>query len=383
MSDKKYLNYFPVRQNNHFELLVNGEQFYPAIISAINNAQTEVIIENYLTISGKILTEFITALRLAAKRNVKIYCLFDGYGSKGITNTDLSLLSVPNIELQFYNKLKYHKYLKNLFRDHRKIFIIDRQQAFIGGAGISDQFDSTKQHSWHDIMLSIKGDVIQDWLLLFNKNWQCLTQTAFQQPIIENTTISTNPHFTTQGKVLAFTAPHQQEIKRHILHEIHKSKKTIFLTTPYFVLSRKLRRALIRAAQRGVNVKLLLPGSITDHPGVRIIGQRHYAQLLRHNVKIFEYALHFSHAKVLLCDHWCTTGSSNFDRWNFRWNLESNQAIFDNKFSKTLQHWFEQELKQCNEIRYEQWRNRTLWQRLKEWFWGVIVQLLDKLKRPK
>ncbi len=383
MSDKKYLNYFPIRQKNYFELLVNGEQFYPAIISAINNAQSEIIIENYLTNSGKVLTKFITALCLAANRNVKVYCLFDSYGSKGISKTDLSLLAIPNIHVRFYNRLNYHKYLKNLFRDHRKIYIIDQKQAFIGGAGLSDEFDSSQKNAWHDIMLSIKGEVIQDWLLLFNNNWTSLTQTTLHKPSIENTLLVTNQNFNTQGKILAFTTPHQQEIKRQVLHEIHKSTNTIFLTTPYFVLSRKLRRALIRAAQRGVNVKLLLPGNITDHPGVRIMGQRHYAQLLRHDVQIFEYALHFSHAKVLLCDHWCTTGSSNFDRWNFRWNLEANQAVIDETFSKKLHHWFEQELKHCDEIRYEQWRNRTLWQRLKEWFWGIVIQLLDKLKRPK
>lgn len=386
ISDNNKANFFPIRDNNHFRLLINAEQFYPAIIDAINQAHTEILIENYLTISGKVLSRFISALLLAAKRGVKVYCLFDSYGSKGISRSDLALLNTPNILVQFYNRIKYQHYLRNLFRDHRKIFIIDKQHAFIGGAGLSDQFDAHNQHSWHDIMLSIKGEVVSDWFILFKKNWEKLNNSQINKlELNDSGSINPSIQFSENqiGQVITFTVPHIQEIKKHILHEINNSKNEIWLTTPYFIPSRKLRRALIRAAERGVTIKLLLPGAITDHPGVRIMGQRYYAQLLRHGIRIFEFSLHFSHAKVLLCDQWCTTGSSNFDRWNFKWNLEANQTILDRDFSKIMKRWFKGELSECNEISYEQWRNRSIWQRAKEWFWGIVVQLLEGLKRPK
>jgi len=302
VSDKKHVGYFPIRQNNYFKLLVNSSQFYPAILNAINNAQSEIIIENYLTHSGKVFTEFILALLQAAKRNVKVYCLFDGYGSKGISNNDLTLLSTNNIQVQFYNQLNYNKLLRNLFRDHRKLFIIDRQHTFIGGAGLSDQFDTNNKHAWHDIMLSIKGDIVQDWFLLFKKNWEELNKTKVDNIITVNNNPITTIKLNQVGKVIAYSAQHRKEIKKHLLHEIHKSKSNIWLTTPYFIPSRKLRRSLIKASKQGVDVKLLLPGKITDHPGVRIMGQRYYAQLLRHGIRIFEFSTHFSHAKVLLCD---------------------------------------------------------------------------------
>jgi len=380
VSDLKKYSYFPIRKNNHFRLLENSTQFYPAILDAINQAKSEIIIENYLTISGKIFDQFIVALIKAARRNVTVYCLFDSYGSKGISRNDLALLDTANINIQFYNRIKYQKYLRNLFRDHRKIFIIDQEQAFIGGAGISDRFDVDNKQGWHDVMLSIKGELIQDWFALFENNWNSLSDT----PLNSFTNNSPAEQFTVNqiGQVIAYTAPHKQEIKRHLFNEVRKSKNSIRLTTPYFIPSRKFRRSLINAAERGVDVKLLLPGKITDHPGVRIMGQRYYAQLLRHGVKIFEYSQHFSHAKVLLCDQWCTIGSSNFDRWNFKWNLEANQTISDSNFVTTLNQWFQQELDSCDEITYQQWRNRNIWQRFKEWFWGGVVQLLEKLKRP-
>lgn len=382
MPTNKYDSNFPIRKNNQFELLVNASTFYPAIIDTINQAKTEVIIENYLTTSGKIFSQFINALLQAAERNVKVYCLFDDFGSKGISRKDLSLLNTKNIHIQFYNRIKYQKYLNNLFRDHRKIYIIDRKKAFIGGAGLSDKFDCDNANAWHDIMVSIQGDVIEDWLILFQSNWIKYNKTSLKPITQLNDSTVENKHFSQQGQVIAFSTAHRHQLKKQLLNEINKSKKYIWLTTPYFVPSRKLRRSLIRAAQRGVDVKLLLPGKITDHPGVRIMGQRYYAQLLRHDVQIFEFTLHFSHAKVMLSDQWATTGSSNFDRWNFRWNLEANQAITDLEFSKILEQWFKQELKNCDEIIYQQWRNRSYWQRSKEWFWGGVVKILENLKRP-
>lgn len=382
MSSKNNSDNYPVREYNKFKLLINSTQFYPAILDAINKAQSEIIIENYLTNSGQIFNQFITALIKASKRNVKIYCLFDGFGSKGISHNDLKLLNISNIHIKFYNRIKYQRYLKNLFRDHRKLYIVDRSLAFIGGAGISDQFDTRQQQGWHDIMVEIKGEVLQDWFLLFKNNWVKLNGAELEKNINHDISSNTKHNFNQSGQVTEFTAPRKQDIKRHLLRNIYKSKKSIWFTTPYFVPSRKLRRSLIRASERGINVKLLLPGKITDHPGVRIMGQRYYAQLLRHGVKIFEYSLNFSHAKVVLCDQWCTTGSSNFDRWNFRWNLEANQTISDQEFSLSIRQWFEKELHCCDEITYEQWRNRSIWQRSKEWFWGIVIQMLEKLKRP-
>ncbi|MFV2061381.1 MAG: phosphatidylserine/phosphatidylglycerophosphate/cardiolipin synthase family protein [Gammaproteobacteria bacterium] len=382
MANKNHVSYYPVRHHNQFRLLINALEFYPAILNSINQAQSEIVIENYLTNSGDVFSQFITALLQAAKRGVTIYCLFDSFGSKGISQEDLSLLNTNNIHVQFYNRIRYHKHLRNLFRDHRKIFIIDRSLVYIGGAGLSDQFDPNSKHAWHDIMLSVQGEIVQDWFLLFKQNWNKENKSLLTSQVNNNNTPPSFTKFKQTGKIITFTAPHRQEIKKHLLREINKSKNIILLTTPYFVPSRKLRRALIRASERGVDVKLMLPGKITDHPAVRIIGQRHYAQLLRHGITIFEFSTHFSHAKVLLCDDWVTTGSSNFDRWNFKWNLEANQTISDLNFAVTIKHWFEEELSDCKEINYEQWRNRSRSQRIKEWFWGIVVQMLEKLKRP-
>src|SRR5690606_26145988 len=121
--------------------------------------------------------------------------------------------------------------------------------------------------------------------------------------------------------VVIARAGREVEVRRSFVRAVRAAGRRVWLATAYFVPSWKLRRALRRAAHRGVDVRLLLPGPITDHPGVRHAGRRLYSRLLRNGVHIFEYQPRFSHTKLMLCDDWVSTGSSNSDRWNLHWNL--------------------------------------------------------------
>ncbi len=148
------------------------------------------------------------------------------------------------------------------------------------------------------------------------------------------------------------------------------------MTTAYFVPSWRMQRALRKAARRGVDVRLLLPGEHTDHPAIRHAGRRFYYRLLQNGVRIFEYQPRFAHSKVLLCDQWSTIGSSNFDRWNLVWNLEANQEIDDQHFANTVQQMFNDDFAQCVEIDVETWHKRPWHRRFLEWYWGWVDGLL-------
>jgi phosphatidylserine/phosphatidylglycerophosphate/cardiolipin synthase-like enzyme len=130
-----------------------------------------------------------------------------------------------------------------------------------------------------------------------------------------------------------------------------------------------------------VDVRLLLPGPITDHPGVRYISHRLYGRLMRNGVRIFEYQPRFLHAKSVLCDNWAAIGSSNFDRWNLRWNLEANQEIEDENVANQLKEIFEQDFSNSLEYTYHSW-NQTSWhKRLLQWFWKRVEILSQKIGR--
>jgi len=153
----------------------------------------------------------------------------------------------------------------------------------------------------------------------------------------------------------------------------------VWLASAYFVPSLKLRRTLCRAAKRGVDIKLMVPGIKTDNNMARYIGQGYYAHLLKKGVQIFEYQNHFIHSKVVLVDHWVTVGSANLDRWSAKWNLEANQEILDKVFAQSVYEMFVADLQNCDQITLDKWNKRSPTQKFKVWFWKYMGKLIAKI----
>jgi len=163
---------------------------------------------------------------------------------------------------------------------------------------------------------------------------------------------------------------------------IDSATRRAWIMSAYFVPSRRFRKGLRRAARRGVDVRLLMPGSRTDHPWVRQAARRFYGKMLRNGVRIFEYQPHMLHAKVIVCDDWVSIGSSNLDRWSFRWNLEANQEVADARFADTVAALFESDLRVSRAISRRYWRQRAWLDRLRENIAGALDRQLDRWRRP-
>jgi cardiolipin synthase A/B len=151
----------------------------------------------------------------------------------------------------------------------------------------------------------------------------------------------------------------------------------------YFVPSRRFRKALRRAARRGVDVRLLVPGARTDHPWVRYAARRFYGRMLHNGVQIFEYQPQMLHAKVILCDDWVSLGSSNLDRWSLRWNLEANQEVADARFADVTAALFARDFALSRAISRRHWRQRAWLDRLREGIAGALDRQLDRWRRPR
>ncbi len=366
---------FPWRSAQRFRLLIDGDQFFTAMLESIDSAERFIYLEMYLFESGKVARRFIDALLAASARGVRVYLLLDDYGSSGLEKSDRLRLEDGKISLCFYNPLHYGRLRRNLFRDHRKLLLIDGKMAYTGGAGITDEFDchDAAQSCWHEAMISVHGSCASDWQSLFEDSWKRYADTL------------DNPHYnftameeaTAQaGRVVESRSITNSEVIRSFIKQIRGAKKEIRLASAYFVPSRKIRRELCRRAARGVDVRLLLPGPLSDHPWVRHMGRRYYDSLLRRGVRIYEYQPRFMHMKILLCDQWVSIGSSNIDRWNFRWNLEANQEVEDSDFAASVQQLFAKDLGDSVEIELDEWRKRPLWVRLNMWYWSKVVRVL-------
>ena len=344
------------------------------MLQAIAQAQSLILLETYFVESGKISSQFVEALVAAAKRGVNTFVLFDDMGARGFNDTDKNTLHSNGINLCFYNPLKIKYFLNNFYRDHRKLLLIDDQIAFVGGAGLSDQFIGNEY--WRDNMIEIRGPVVLDWHTLYQQNWQRTNNTT-----IPSLTANIKPTATenTLGKVSYTKGYFFNQIKKNLFVEINQSQSRVWLASAYFVPSLKLRRILCRAAKRGVDIKLMVPGIKTDNNMARYIGQGYYAHLLKKGVRIFEYQNHFIHSKVVLVDHWVTMGSANLDRWSAKWNLEANQETLDRVFARSVYDMFVDDLKNCHEITLEKWNKRSPTQKLKVWFWKYMGKLIAKI----
>lgn len=368
---------FAWRDDNHFELLVDGARFFPAMLDAIAGAQHSVELEMYLVSSGKVFNQFQTVLLAAAARGVRIRILLDDYGTQGLAATDRQSLQVAGIELLYFNQLRWRQGVSNLLRNHRKLLLVDQQVAFVGGAGITDEFRYDQHHpSWHEVMLVIRGPVLRDWQLLFDRTWFGLRKTWFKptrndvQP----------PAGRQRGRVCASNGPRAHHVVQSLHERLAHCRRRVWLVTPYFLPSLKLRRHLIRAARLQLDVRVLVPGQLTDHPAIRHASRRHYARLLRHGVRIFEYQPRFLHAKMALCDDWVSLGSTNFDRWNLLWNLDANQEIDDPAFAAQITALLAADFTQSEELHYARWLQRPLYLRLLEWFTGLLDRWLSRLR---
>ncbi len=372
---------YPWRTGNHFELLVDGHEFFPRMREAIARARRHVLFEIYLFESGVVASRFIDSLTQAAARGVLVKVLADDFGAARLNRADRERLRQAGVELVFYNPIRLSQWLANFFRDHRKLLIVDGEVAFVSGTGITDDFDNPRQpeRSWRETTVRASGPVLADWQRLFLHVWN---HYAEQELVLPEPAATPG----TDGMVgrVAPTGSHPvQDIRRSLYTRVRQATTRVWLCTAYFVPSRKLLRALKRAARQGAEVRLLLPGPHTDHPAIRHAGRRFYSSLLRHGVRIFEYQPRFLHAKTLLCDEWVSIGSSNFDRWNLRWNLEANQEVNNTRFAGDVQRMLEADFADSHEIDRERWRRRPWRVRLREQLWGRIDQWLEALGRGR
>lgn len=372
---------FPWREGNRFHLLIDGEHFFPAMLAAIGQARDMIGLEMYLVQSGHIVDEFTAACCAAAERGVQVFMLLDAFGAAGLSPQARARLRQSGVQLKFYNPLRVSQLWRFLRRDHRKILVIDDNVAFVGGVGLTDDFDPAVRGcgAWRETVVECHGPVVVDWWRAFSSVWE----TQNEQPINVAAAEEMAPRGNQRGRVVLSAAYLPHEIRRAAIKRVRAAKHRVWMATAYFIPSWKVRRALRKAAHQGIEVRILVPGSQSDHPAVRYAGRRYYGPLLRAGVRIFEYQPRFIHAKTMICDDWVSIGSANVDRWNLRWNLEANQEIEDAHFTAEVVMQFERDLAASTEITPARWKQRGMSAKILERFWGTVDRLVDRyLRRP-
>jgi cardiolipin synthase len=371
---------WPWREGNEFRLLDVSEQYFERMIQAIDDAQSSILLEMYLVESGVLASRFIEALVRAAQRGVAVRLLLDGFGSLGLSQADRRRLTDGGVELRFYNVVQLRKRLHNFLRDHRKLMLVDAKVAFVGGVGLTDEFGVTGPPGWpwRDLVVEIHGPVVSDWQQAFARTWQ----RSGGELTLSPSPIDPVPGKGARARVVLSEAWYRSELANAVAQRIGTADKRAWIMSAYFVPSRRFRKALRRAARRGVDVRLVVPGPLTDHPWVRHAARRFYGKLLRNGVRIFEFQPRVLHGKMSICDDWVSVGSSNLDRWSFKWNLEANQEIDNAPFAQIAAAVFEKDCGQSLELDRRHWPQRAWADRLQERLAGWLDRWLDRWRRP-
>ncbi len=378
---------FPWRENNQFQLLIDGPAFFPRMIAAIDGAQQQVELELYLVEAGACAKAVVRALVDAAQRGVIVRCLFDDFGAQAFTLGLRKRLTDSGVILRFYNHINWRRGIRNFYRDHRKLLLVDKKLAVVGGTGVTDEFWQPAEDvsEWHEVMVEITGPLVIDWQALFDRQFHANPRRTAWRPA-ENFGLPRLPKVPVfghgLGRVAYADSRQHRDILQSLVRALNSGHKRIWLATPYFLPTWKVRRSLRKAAAQGIDVRLLLTGPRTDHPSVRYAGHRYYPRLLRAGVKIFEYQPCFLHLKMVLIDDWVSIGSCNFDHWNLRFNLEANLEALDVGLTRDVVASFEKDFAVSKQITLAEWKARPLWSRVKQRLWGwvdrLVVNLLDR-----
>jgi cardiolipin synthase len=374
----------PLTTGNRVLLLQDGPATYRAMYAAILAAQDHINMETYILDDDEVGERFAQALISKQKQGVQVNVIRDSVGTFNTPATIFKLLTDSGIQvLEFnpINPLVTRKEWELNQRDHRKLLIVDGRTAFLGGINISSVYSGgsfrtgsrSKSNSgpdatpaWRDTDLQLQGSVVAEFQKLFLATWTSQKGAPLAAknyfPQAENAghevvrAIGSSPD---ESYSLIYAT---------LLSAIANAETSVHITNAYFAPDPQLLDALEAAAQRGVEVTLILP-SQTDSWLVFHAGRNYYDRLLRAGVKIYERRGVILHSKTALIDGvWATVGSTNLDWRSFLHNYELNAVVLGTEFGKQVQAMFAKDQAASDAITLEQWQHRPLDLRLKEWF---------------
>ena len=350
---------------NHFELLENGEEFFPRVFNAIAQARREVMLETFILFEDKIGQELHAALLAAAKRGVEVHVLVDGFGSPDLSDQFVGSLVDAGVRFRIFDPGRRFlgQRLNVLRRMHRKIVVVDGQLGFIGGINYSaDHMADFGPEAKQDYAVQVRGPVVAQ-MHRFTRE-AVLDRSAHQRP--HATDITGRPHAGTANAMFVTrdNQQHTSDIERQYRVALRAARSRVVIANAYFFPGYRFIREMRRAAKRGVDVRLILQGQ-PDMPIVKTAASLLYDHLQRAGVRVYEYCDRPLHGKVALVDEdWSTVGSSNLDPLSLSLNLEANVIIQDRDFNahlhRRLSHLMDTSCKQIEAVAPSHWNGLRL-----------------------
>lgn len=353
-----------VHEGTSFELFRNGPQFYPAMIETIGRAEHSVNMECYVFRRGATADRIVAALAERARAGVQVRVLLDYIGSFRLRGEPVRTLRRAGCQLGFYQPITWHSLSRINSRTHREILVVDGRTAFVGGAGVADTWGvpTDGKPTWRDTMVRVHGTVVASIQAAFAENWLEYSGEILSGP-------GQFPPLAPAGSIRTLFAKSSDDDRATISRVLFQSliesaTESLLICTPYFLPDRQLRRAFIAAAKRRVRITIVVPGPETDQRWVRIVSRRHFGELLKGGLRIFEYQPSMIHQKLMIVDGYgVVLGTTNFDNRSFEHNEEDDLVLLDAGAASQFEALYRRDLEDSQEITLEGWQRRPVWER--------------------
>jgi cardiolipin synthase A/B len=362
-------------RGNRYDVLTNGDQIFPAMLDAIRNARRRISLETYIYDKGEVASQFTVALEEAARRGVRVNLVVDSVGASGMKEKDIKRLEAAGCRIGSFHSLNWYNLEEVNYRTHRKILVVDGEVGFTGGVGVADHWLGHAQDEthWRDTQVRLRGPIVR------------LLEAGFYENFIE-TVGEVTPELDDPPREMDDTGPSlvlrssptggANDLKRLYLLAIASARRTIDITTPYFVTDESSEWSLRDAVSRGVKIRILVEGDETDAMPVKYASRNAYERLLSMGIEIYEYQPTMMHTKSLVVDGaWSMFGSANFDNRSLELNDELNVAVTDRDLARRFLEDFEQDLRVSSRLELAKWRQRSTLEKSREKFWSYFGEI--------
>ena len=364
----------PVEPGDRYTVLRNGDEAFPAMLDAIQKARTRINFESFIYEDGEVGDRFTEALIAAARRGVTTRIVLDAIGGE-LSRETQDQLTAAGISVVWFNPVRPWTIEETNYRTHRKVLAVDGDVAFTGGLGIADHWHGHAQDPdhWRDTQFEVKGPAVRALEASFYENW--LESGGGSVPALDP---ERPPQGTGARSIVIWSNPTggASNVKLLYLLSIGGARSTIDIQSPYFILDESTRWSLDAARQRGVRVRIVTEGDLTDARPVKYASRDGYDRLLSNGYEIFEYEPTMMHVKAMIVDGtWSVIGSANFDNRSFELNDELTIGVADRGLAAELTADFERDMQRSKRLELASWRDRSLLQKSREKFWAMFGEL--------
>jgi len=364
----------PVEPGDRYEVLRNGDEVFPPMLDAIRQAKRRISFESFIYEDGVVGDQFTNEFVKAAGRGVDVRVVLDGFGAS-LSDESEKKLTDAGVQVVWFNLVRPWSLEEANYRTHRKVLVVDGEVGFTGGLGLADHWlgHAHSPEHWRDTHFKVVGPAVRGLEASFYENWlesggrsapALDPRQPAQQVGAQSVVVWSNP---TGGA---------SSVKLLYLLSIAGARQQIDIQSPYFILDESTRWSFNAAVERGVRVRIVTDGDITDAMPVKDASREGYQALLDAGIEIYEYEPTMMHVKAMIVDGvWSVIGSANFDNRSFELNDELTLAVHDHDLAQALTRDFEADIQKSIRLDAASWHKRPLWQKLREWFWSHYGEL--------